>query len=1247
MDDNEIEVQNSSNQDHMSDEENGESIMSSVDENENEEILDDYEADGFLIDDDEVGENMKEEKKKRKRLRKGTKRKRLELEEEDLELIAENLEGNSEYAGLVAPKKKMGKSKKKSSKLKKPKDEKDLEQMLFPEEEGDHEGNVDEEDDEEEEFMSSEEDSWIVDDEDEEGGAEMKRRRRKSRKDRYINSEQFRTANELYNYEEYLDMVRDDDDMYGTSEYEEETKDTYEMYLTKGFEPSLLEEHFKTSYHEKIRDTDIPENLQYRLGSRPQPTPEELQLEAEWIYDRIFPENVHNRQKSVISKIGKILQFILVDYLEVPFISTYRREYWLPDLSRKHLWDIYDLDQRYFFLYGRKMNLKQMLQKSNNTELAIKVDSLDNEQDAQDFLRYVTLHQYNTEETESNIKMPEKRDFYSRAKKLGVTGLIKHFGVTPQQVALNLENIFMKNFDAIKKPEPLFIEDTFNYFKSLTDEYDVKRSFKSDQEKIESFINTITLVMAEEIATEPLILQLLRPIYFSLVTISTTPTELGKTKIDDYSPFRPVKRLNKKPATVFSNGQYLLVDRAESEGLLNITFEYNEDLFKYEIVSKLEQSFLPDSLSDVWNDHRRKVIETAIKNFLKPDFDNFVRKKLKKEADEFVANQCAEKLEHMLMAGPYKPPENQEIEDGKIRIMACCVNDRVTECVQLDHNGEVEAHVTVSTYLRYRENDQAAIKNFVSRHKPCVIVVGTDRKSNLFFPALQAIVEDVPNLRCTFANTDISNVYKTSKRALEEFPSFNEATLKAISIGRRLLDPLLEISGLNNETDILKYEFHPLMEYIDQELLLERLKRCFINVTNAVGVDINRVVKHKWMHPVVSSICGLGPVKSYFAIRDIFFKGFVEVREDLEPIFQSNVYRNAAGFIKILHGIGGEEDDPVEMLDLTRIHPEHYDLAKKVAKDAVKDVIGKHEDYVDFLLRNPQNLEKIDIDYFATQLEEKGLRKRLTLEDIKNELNNPFAECRELYTELTLEEVQDLIAKDEKSFEGEVTVVPLPFDPYLLEDKEEEEKVVQKKVTFVKRSVTNPYFLNYTSSEAKQYLSDKDPLTFIIRPSSNRPDRLTISFSFYGNTILNLEVQEEEKDSEDKIGKVLKIGNERFDGIDDLVVNYIDPIVFLAEELTRSRYYKELNKEDAEAYLISRKRENPQSIPYCICPSFDKPGYFYLYYLPGTKTVYSLPIGLRHDGLRFKHQTFKSSDRIIKYFKMNFNKIIQERQNGR
>lgn len=1236
----------------MSDEEENEgSIMSSGEEseNENEENQDFYEADGFLIDDEEVEKNMKEEKKKRKRLRKGTKRKRLELEEEDLELIAENLEGNSEYAGLVVPKKKIEKTKKKShKKAKKPKDEKDLEQMLFPEEE-DGEDNMEEEEeeDQEEEFISSEEDSWIVDDEEEEGDGSKRKKKRKSRKERYINSEQFRTANELYNYEEYLDMIRDDEDMYGTSEYEEETKDTYQIYLNKGFEPSLLEEHYKTSYHEKIRDTDIPENLQYRLGDRPQPTSEEIQAEAEWIYDRIFPENIHNRQKSVISKIGNVLQFILVDYLEVPFISTYRREYWLPDLSRKHLWEIYDLDQRYFFLYGRKMNLKQMLEKSGNTELAMKVDLLDNEQDAQDFLKYVTLHQLISEESESNVKRPEKRDFYSRAKKLGVTGLIRHFGITPQEVANNLENIFMRNYNAIKKPEPLFIDDKFNYFKSLTKEYDVKRNFKSDEEKIGSFLNTITLIMAEEISTEPLILKLLRPIYFSLATITTTPTELGKTKIDEFSPYRPVKRLNKKPATVFSNGQFLLVDRAESEGLLNVNFEYNEELFKYEILSKLEQAFLPDSLSDIWNEQRKKVLDIAIKNFLKPDFDNYVRKKLKKEADEYVANQCAEKLEQMLMAGPYKPPENQQIEDGKIRIMACCVNDRVTECVQLDHNGEVEAHFTVSTYLRYRENDQNSIRNFVTRYKPCVIVVGTDRKSNIFFPALQSVVEDIPNLRCTFANTDISNVYKNSKRAKEEFPAFNDAILKAISIGRRLLDPLLEISGLNNDTDLLKYEFHPFMNYIDQDLLLEKLKRCFINVTNAVGVDINRVVRHKWMHPIVSSICGLGPVKSYFAIQDIFFKRFIEVREDLEPILQPNVYRNAAGFIKILHGLGGEDDDPIEMLDLTRIHPEHYDLAKKVAKDAVKDVIGKDEDYVEFLLKNPQNLEKIDIDYFATQLEEKGLKKRLTLEDIKNELNNPFAECRELYTELTLEEVQDLISKDEKLFEGEVTPTPLPFDPYLLEDKEEEEKVVQKKLTFVKRAFTNPYFLNYTSSEAKQYLSDKDPLTFIIRPSSDRPDRLTISFSFFGNTILNLEVQEEEKESEDKIGRILKVGNERFEGIDDLVVNYIDPIVFLADEITKSRYYKELNREDAEAYLISKKREAPQSIPYCISPSFDKPGYFYLYYLPGTKTVYSLPIGLRHDGLRFKHQTFKSADRIIKYFKMNFNKIIQERQNGR
>jgi len=173
------------------------------------------------------------------------------------------------------------------------------------------------------------------------------------------------------------------------------------------------------------------------------------------------------------------------------------------------------------------------------------------------------------------------------------------------------------------------------------------------------------------------------------------------------------------------------------------------------------------------------------------------------------------------------------------------------------------------------------------------------------------------------------------------------------------------------------------------------LHRCLINVVNSVGVDINRVVQHKHASYLLQFVSGLGPRKAAGIISFIYrSSGLITVRAELESYLERIVYTNCAGFIKVLYKyLKGNEDN--EVLDSTRIHPEDYNLVRKMAADALEK---RGEDVVEALMNDPSKLEEIDLDAFAEELERNGQpRKRATLYDIEREIRKPFMDVRNPY----------------------------------------------------------------------------------------------------------------------------------------------------------------------------------------------------------------------------------------------------------
>jgi transcription elongation factor SPT6 len=130
----------------------------------------------------------------------------------------------------------------------------------------------------------------------------------------------------------------------------------------------VLEERYITRKDEGIKQSDVPERLQLRFPNRPIPEERDLVNEATWIHKFLsLPEGLESEK--VVPKIANVLRNLLVNRMEIPFILNYRRDYWVPELEASHLWEIFDLDEKWFYLQSRKESLTLVYQAHEHVSL--------------------------------------------------------------------------------------------------------------------------------------------------------------------------------------------------------------------------------------------------------------------------------------------------------------------------------------------------------------------------------------------------------------------------------------------------------------------------------------------------------------------------------------------------------------------------------------------------------------------------------------------------------------------------------------------------------------------------------------------------------------------------------------------------------------------------------------------------------------------------------------------------------------
>ena len=465
---------------------------------------------------------------------------------------------------------------------------------------------------------------------------------------------------------------------------------------------------------------------------------------------------------------------------------------------------------------------------------------------------------------------------------------------------------------------------------------------------VEDAIQGAKDIVAEYISENKEVRQLVRDSFdrYSFLQAKVIKTkEAEAQKYKDY--FDYIERLNRIPSH-----RLLAVFRAEKEKLLRVKFVLDDDI----VLSKIRRIVIKKH-SPVFN-ILRETVEDSYKRLIAPAIETEMRTKYKEKADLVAIEVFAANLRNLLMAPPL----------GQKRILAIDPGFR-TGCkvVCLDQNGDLVADTVIYPHPPLNKDSEAAsiLKTCIEKYKIEAIAVGNGTAGRETLAWLKGLNLD-KDIDIFLVNEDGASIYSASPVAREEFPDKDITVRGAVSIGRRLMDPLAELVKIEPKSiGVGQYQYD-----VNQKLLKEKLDRVVISVVNTVGINLNTASVH-----LLSYVSGIGPVlaKNIVKYRSQIKKFSDRMQLKDVPRLGDKAFELAAGFLRIKDG-----SNP---LDNTAVHPMHYDIVKKMADDLNVSITE--------LAGNSAMVDMIDPERYITQTT--GLP---TLQDILQELKKPGLDPR-------------------------------------------------------------------------------------------------------------------------------------------------------------------------------------------------------------------------------------------------------------
>ncbi len=453
-------------------------------------------------------------------------------------------------------------------------------------------------------------------------------------------------------------------------------------------------------------------------------------------------------------------------------------------------------------------------------------------------------------------------------------------------------------------------------------------------------------------------------------------------KFRDYFDFsEPLKRC--------TSHRLLALRRGEAEGILKVSISPDDDecrerllrLYLVKVdkgqVDKLTRSSDNHSLStrqlvNSSTEHVREAVTDAYKRLLKPSIETEFAALSKEKADVEAIRIFAENLKQLLLSSPL----------GQKRVLGIDPGFR-TGCklVCLDAQGALLHHSIMSPHPpknQYRES-VATMKYLIEKYEVEAIAIGNGtagRETEEFVRHLPF----VEGIEVYSVSEDGASVYSASKIAREEFPDYDVTVRGAVSIGRRLMDPLAELVKIDPKSIGVGQYQHD----VDQAMLKRSLDQVVENCVNQVGVNANTASKH-----LLTYVSGLGPVLAQNIVDYRTENGPFRSRKELMkvPRVGAKAFEQCAGFLRI-----PQAKNP---LDNSAVHPESYHIVEQMATDL--------RCTVDELIKNKELRLKIDLQRYTTPTV--GLP---TLTDIMQELDKPGLDPRKPLTAFRFADVHTL-----------------------------------------------------------------------------------------------------------------------------------------------------------------------------------------------------------------------------------------------
>jgi uncharacterized protein len=465
-------------------------------------------------------------------------------------------------------------------------------------------------------------------------------------------------------------------------------------------------------------------------------------------------------------------------------------------------------------------------------------------------------------------------------------------------------------------------------------------------------------ILAERVADDADVRALVRQALRRAGTISARRRPDGKDPEGKFALYYDhAERLDRIP-----HHRVLALDRGERAEVLRVTIEGPDD----EIVARLRRRFVaptPRLASPVV----AAAVEDAYKRLLGPAIERELRSELTEQASGSAIDLFGQNLRQLLLQPPVRDAVVVGVDPG---LRTGC------KVAVVDATGKLLEHATVYPHPPHARREEAtrSLQALIRRHGARLVAIGNGTASRetmqwveqALGPSAKGNEESQPAVRAVTVSEAGASVYSASPVAIEEFPDLDVTIRGAISIARRLQDPLAELVKIDPKSIGVGQYQHD----VDQKELKEALDAVVESCVNHVGVDLNTASAS-----LLGYIAGVGPQLARGIVRWREENGAFDRREQLlkVPRLGPKAYQQAAGFLRV--------HDGSRPLDASAVHPERYPVVERMAARLALPV--------ERLIRNPEAIRRIDPGDYVD--EEVGLP---TLRDILAELEKPGRDPR-------------------------------------------------------------------------------------------------------------------------------------------------------------------------------------------------------------------------------------------------------------